>query len=62
MNSGITAIEVMRYMEWEHAKGSLRAILASYTESDQENISEWRKLDKLLGEFIKSFGELSGCD
>jgi hypothetical protein len=52
-------IITMRYMEWERAKGSLRAILASYWDLPPD---EWDELDLRIAEFITEFGEVAGLD
>lgn len=52
-------IETVRYMEWERAKGSIRAVLASMWDMDQD---EYEELDKLVENFVNKFGEKSGCD
>ena len=53
-------IKVLRYMEWERAKGSLRAILAAYTEA--EHFDNFPELSNLVEDFIKDFGEKAGLD
>ena len=55
-------IKVLRYMEWERAKGSLRAILASYTSSSGTEYEDWKELNAFLETFLNEFGERSGID
>jgi hypothetical protein len=52
-------IKTMRYMEWERAKGSLRAILASFWDFHSNG---WDKLHDMVDEFIREFGEEAGLD
>ena len=58
----MTNEELARAMEWERTKGSLRAILASYSDSLGEAFVHWSGLHNKVEGFIKSFGEQSGID
>lgn len=55
-------IKVLRYMEWERAKGSLRAVMASNTDSSGTSYDNWVKLNNMMEKFIKEFGEKAGLD
>ena len=52
-------IIAMRAMEWERAKGSIRAILALYWNLGSEKFNE---LDKIAKDFFTEFGEKGGID
>lgn len=52
-------LKTLRYMEWERAKGSLNAILASYWTTGQQDFQE---LKDLVGNFIDEFGGKGGLD
>ncbi len=52
-------IETMRMMEWERAKGSIRAVLASIWDMEQDKFTA---LDEMAEKFMQDFGEQSGCD
>lgn len=54
-----TEIKTMRYMEWERAKGSLRAILASYWNMPH---IDYEELNDAVEKFIEEFGEEGGLD
>ena len=50
-------IQTMRMMEWERAKGSIRAILSAYWEINDDKYAE---LDGMAREFMRKFGEAGG--
>ena len=58
-------IKTMRYMEWERAKGNLRAILASFWEFNPMSTPgepTWDDLCDMVEKFIREFGEAAGLD
>ena len=55
-------IRTLRAMEWERAKGSLRAILASVWDWDKDyaddpDIKTFRELKDMVEGFIEEFGD-----
>lgn len=58
-------IKILRYMEWERAKGSLKAILASFWSWDKtgsrDNLT-FEELSQMVDDFIKDFGESAALD
>ena len=52
-------IKTMRAIEWERAKGSIRAVLASMWDAGQDKFTE---LDEMADEFMTKFGEEAGID
>ena len=46
-------IKTMRHMEWERAKGSLKAILETYWSGDRAP-DNYCEIDYIISEFIKT--------
>ena len=55
-------IKIMRYMEWERAKGSINAIITSYTDISAEGMERFDRVNDIANEFKKTFGEEAGID
>jgi len=53
---------ILRAMEWERTKGSLQAILSSYTDKHIEDMEHFKKLESIVKIFVKEFGEKAGID
>jgi len=58
-------IATMRAMEWEHCKGSLKAILASFWDWEKYRGAEdlsFNQLCEIVEKFIEVFGEGAALD
>lgn len=67
MTTNRQIVQTLRYMEWERAKGSLNAILASLwgwdiSLSGSDDDVSFKELAKMVEEFIKKFGEAAALD
>ena len=50
-------IKILRSMEWERAKCSLRAIIASYTDMSEAGYIHRNELNDIIEAFIEKFKE-----
>lgn len=65
MTTNRRIIQTLRHMEWERAKGSLNAILASFWEWNVTHFEDEISFDELVEmvkKFIKDFGEATALD
>lgn len=67
MTTNRQIVQTLRYMEWERAKGSLNAILASLwgwdiSRSGCDDDVSFEELAEMTKEFIERFGEAAALD